>query len=69
MRLVFIIIIITDNMPLLGLTLLRALYFEYPEAEESYVFKNQVNFGQMNKFIIVITLVFLWSSHYGSSYH
>uniref|UniRef100_A0A1X7UH53 Glycoside hydrolase family 31 N-terminal domain-containing protein n=1 Tax=Amphimedon queenslandica TaxID=400682 RepID=A0A1X7UH53_AMPQE len=28
-----------------GLSLLRALYFEYPEADESYIFNNQYFFG------------------------
>ena len=48
MILVLIIIIITDTAYtfIIGLTLLRALYFEYPEADESYIFKNQVSFGE-----------------------
>ena len=70
--LVLFIIKINELHVPLGLTLLRALYFEYPEADESYlqVFKNQVSFWWLVTLMFcTITLVFFWSSHYGSSYY
>ena len=72
MILVLIIIKINELHVPLGLTLLRALYFEYPEVDESYlqVFKNQVSFWWLITLMFcTITLIFFWFSHYGSSYY